>query len=170
MASEIQHDLISLSEMNDYKVAEGYPDVRGWNVISQDGLKLGKVKELLVDRKALRVRYIDVQLNKDLFDRTVDRRILVPVGLAHLDQEDKRMRLERTSASDLLRLPPYSPGPITREFEVQMRNALTSSRGPSDAELRDREFYDHEHFNEDQFLQAPPRDREADEHARLRSS
>ena len=30
-----------LSALNDFEVAEGYPDLRGWNVASTDGQEVG---------------------------------------------------------------------------------------------------------------------------------
>ena len=39
---------VPLSELKDFKVADGAPDVRGWDVIADGGRKVGEVKELLV--------------------------------------------------------------------------------------------------------------------------
>lgn len=55
-----------LKELKDYKVAKEDPDVRGWNVIGRDGRMVGKVHDLLVDTSAMRVRYLDVELDHDL--------------------------------------------------------------------------------------------------------
>lgn len=60
-----------LSEL-DWKVTESDPDVRGWTVQASDGSELGRVKELLVDTTARRVRYLDVA-------RTDGAHVRVPV-------------------------------------------------------------------------------------------
>ena len=52
-----------LRSLHNFRVAEGDPDVRGWNVLGADGRKMGEVDELLVDTRALRVRYLDVTLD-----------------------------------------------------------------------------------------------------------
>jgi photosynthetic reaction center H subunit len=55
-----------LKELKDYKVAKEDPDVRGWNVLGRDGRTVGQVHDLLVDTSAMRVRYLDVELDHDL--------------------------------------------------------------------------------------------------------
>ena len=37
-----------LGELDDFKVADGDPDIRGWDVTTQDGRRVGEVDELLV--------------------------------------------------------------------------------------------------------------------------
>jgi sporulation protein YlmC with PRC-barrel domain len=56
--------IVPLRDMRDFQVASGDPDVRGWDVIANDGRSLGKVHELLVDTGAQRVRYLDVELER----------------------------------------------------------------------------------------------------------
>jgi hypothetical protein len=55
-----------LKELKDYKVAKEDPDVRGWKVLGRDGRTVGEVHDLLVDTGAMRVRYLDVELDRDL--------------------------------------------------------------------------------------------------------
>ena len=71
--------IVPLKELDDFKVAKGDPDVRGWDVIAADGTEVGEVEELLVDTAALKVRYLDVELDKDLVNAK-DRHVLVPIG------------------------------------------------------------------------------------------
>ena len=49
--------LVPLDQMDDFKVADGDPDVRGWDVVASDGQKVGHVEDLLVDPGAMKVRY-----------------------------------------------------------------------------------------------------------------
>jgi PRC-barrel domain len=56
-----------LSRLHNYRISEGDPDVRGWEVLGADGRKIGEVDDLLVDTEALRVRYLNVNLDSDLF-------------------------------------------------------------------------------------------------------
>ncbi|HJX29551.1 MAG TPA: PRC-barrel domain-containing protein [Thermoanaerobaculia bacterium] len=53
-------------EGSGYKVAEGDPDVRGWDVMDRDGNRIGEVDDLLVDTRALKVRYLEVRLDRGL--------------------------------------------------------------------------------------------------------
>lgn len=58
--------LVHLDDLDDFKIAEGEPDIRGWDVRGTDGNKLGEVADLLVDTGAMKVRYIEVKLDKDV--------------------------------------------------------------------------------------------------------
>jgi photosynthetic reaction center H subunit len=147
MSEAYRDELVPLSEMKKFKVADEHRDIRKWRVITSDGLRLGEVKELLVDRDAMKVRYMDVVLNKDLFERQVDRRVLIPVGLARVMDEEDRVWLENTTASEVLRLPPYAPGPITRDYEKSVRNALRSQEETDDSYESGQQFYEHRHFD-----------------------
>ena len=57
---------LPLSALDDFEVAEGYPDIRGWHVASADGQEVGKVHDLLIDVDHMRTRYLDVRLTKEL--------------------------------------------------------------------------------------------------------
>ena len=55
--------MVPLDQLDDFRVASGDPDVRGWEVVGSDGGKIGEVDELLVDTRAMKVRYLDVDLD-----------------------------------------------------------------------------------------------------------
>lgn len=151
MGDIYQDNLVTLKELKKFKVAEGDADVRGWRVVSSDGVKVGKVSELIVDRNAMKVRYLDVHLNRDIFDRDVDRHVLVPVGIARVMPDVERVGMDNTTASELLRLPPYAPGPITRDYERSLRDSLSTTSAGADQTTADEAFYDHDHFDANRF-------------------
>src|SRR5919202_5723826 len=92
--------LVPLSDAKDLKVAEGNPDVRGWDVLASDGTEVGEVEDLLVDPAAMKVRYLIVELDKEVAG-TDDRRVLVPVGAARLDDDDDKVLLQGTTVQAL---------------------------------------------------------------------
>lgn len=57
-----------LRRLHAYRIAEGDADVRGWQVLGADGRTIGEVDDLLVDRRALKVRYLEVALDLDLLE------------------------------------------------------------------------------------------------------
>jgi hypothetical protein len=57
---------VPLRRMHNFRITEGDPDVRGWEVRGADGRRIGEVDDLLVDSQALRVRYLDVILDSRL--------------------------------------------------------------------------------------------------------
>lgn len=83
-----------LGDLDDFQVADGCPDVRGWDVVAADGRKVGTVHELIADTGAMRVRYLDVKLDKSAAGPEGDRDVLVPIGTARLDQDDDRVMLD----------------------------------------------------------------------------
>ena len=74
--------LFRLGELDDYKVASGNPDVRGWALVDRDNQKLGTVNELIVDVDRKKVRYLDVKPSADTFRGDSEHRLLIPIGVA----------------------------------------------------------------------------------------
>jgi len=72
------------SGMNNYKVSEEDPDVRGWNVVAGDGESLGTVRDMLVDTSRMKVEYFSVQ------DGTSGD-VLVPAASAQVDRTGRRV-------------------------------------------------------------------------------
>jgi hypothetical protein len=93
--------LARLDTLSDYKVADGAPDVRGWEVVGPDGETLGQVMHLIVEPEAMAVRYVEVELASG-FHAGVHgtRRVLVPIGDASLDEERNQVVVQPTSAPD----------------------------------------------------------------------
>jgi hypothetical protein len=56
-----------LRNLRGYRVTEGDPDVRGWEVVGGDGRRVGTINDLLVDTAADKVCYLDVQLDTGLY-------------------------------------------------------------------------------------------------------
>lgn len=54
-----------LGRLHNYRIVEGDPDVRGWEVVGANGEKVGEVADLLIDTSAGKVRYLDVALLLD---------------------------------------------------------------------------------------------------------
>jgi hypothetical protein len=84
--------LVRLSDLGSWDVAEGEPDIRGWEVRTIGGRELGKVKELLVDPDAGEVVMMDVDLTAS------DRHAMVPLRIVEID---RARRLVRMDSSDL---------------------------------------------------------------------
>jgi uncharacterized protein (TIGR02271 family) len=141
MANESMDRVVPLNSLDGWKVADGEPDIRGWEVVASDGTRVGKVDELLVDTTANKVRYVDVDLTDD------KRHVTVPVGYARLDRDDNRVMMDRLGTDQLRALPAYNHGPVTRDYEEQVARAVrTDYQGASN----DRDYYDRDDFREDE--------------------
>ena len=152
--------VVRLKDLKDYQVAKGDPDVRGWNVYANDGRRIGEVDELLVDVEAMKVRYLDVDLDRDVLSVSgaapgtaavpgaKSDHVLIPIGSAQLDEREDRVIV------DLLHtlvggLPAYDHGPVTREYETSVRQHFDRDYRHDPA--RDREFYDNDLYRDDRF-------------------
>jgi len=102
--------LYYLDELSDYKVADNYCDVRGWEVKDANNRTIGKVDNLLVNKEAQRVLYLDAELDKSVMEdgyetsdasdgnkvyeflsNDGDNHIIIPVAMARLDEKNKKV-------------------------------------------------------------------------------
>lgn len=113
-----------LRDLTSFEVADGNPDVRGWAVRGADGRRFGQVHELIVDIDALKVRYLDVELDDSLRINPHDRHILLPIGVAALDEDGDNVFVPSLTAERALDYPPYIEIQITRQYEEAMLRAL----------------------------------------------
>jgi photosynthetic reaction center H subunit len=108
--------LARVGELSDYEVADHHPDVRGWDVVASDGQKIGDVKDLVADTSAMKVRYLDVELDSD-YRRTDDEsRVLVPIEHARLIEDDDVVRLDAVASHQARDIPSHR-GTFDREYE-----------------------------------------------------
>jgi uncharacterized protein (TIGR02271 family) len=150
MANENTNDrIVPLDQLSDFKVADEDPDVRGWDVLSADGRRIGEVENLLVDTAAMKVRYLDVEVDDDLLqDDDRDRHVLVPVGYARLDRDDNRVMVDTLNSTDVGTLPAYRSEPLTRDYETSVRQSWDRDRQTTST---DQDFYAHDSFDDHRF-------------------
>ena len=144
-----QRHLVPLEELHDYKVADGDPDIRGWEVRSFDGTRVGRVASLVVDTDALKVRYIEVDLDRAALGLDHDRHAVLPIGTARLDDAHDLVFLGASSTmSELTALSDRERRPLDRDRELALLRRLDRdypATPPAD-------FYDHPHYDEDRFF------------------
>ena len=128
---------------SDYEIADGEPDIRGWDVRDSNAQHLGKIEDLIFDPQARKVRYMVVKLDKNISDDK-NRDVLVPIGLAELHKVDSDAFLSGIATDQLKSLPDYS-GTVSDEMEENIRLILAGSG----VALAGNEFYNNDHFNED---------------------
>jgi hypothetical protein len=138
MANNDMDRVVPLGQLDDFKVADGEPDVRGWEVLASDGRKIGEVDELLVDTAAMKVRYLDVDVDDAMMAGGSDRHVLIPIGYARLDEDRDCVMVDALASADLGGVPSYTQGPLTRDFETSVRESFSARRGGgTTAELSD---------------------------------
>ena len=80
--------LVPLKQLGNWDVAEGEPDIRGWEVRTIGGKDLGKVSELLVDPDAGEVVMLDIDLTGS------DRHALVSLRIVEVDRAKRVVRMD----------------------------------------------------------------------------
>ena len=73
-------DLVSLRDLEGVRIVEGDADIRGWDVCTINGAKVGTVDDLLVDRARGEVVMLDVDLVGS------SRHVLAPIRAAQIDR------------------------------------------------------------------------------------
>ena len=133
---------------SDFEVVDGQPDIRNWDVKDSNGSKLGEVDELIFDYESRKVRYLVVDIEDN--DHDVEaKEVLVPIGIAELHESDDEVILPGVTATQLTALPEYNEDRFDTEHETSVRNVFGGLGGAALAGGTDSDFYDHEHFNED---------------------
>ena len=135
-----------LRDLTDFEVADDNPDVRGWTVRGSDGLALGAVHELIVDPGALKVRYLDVELDGRFHINEHENHILLPIGAASLDEEGDNVFVPALNTETVLNYPPYTEIQITRDYEQAMLRALGQEAAATNPHFYEQESFDTRRF------------------------
>lgn len=132
---------------SDFEIVDGQPNIKGWEVLGPEGQDLGAVSELLFDESSRKVRYIVLDLAENEWNLE-ERDVLVPIGLAELDNERDEVVLPFVSPEQLAALPDYSKDSVSLETEMTIRSIFMNADPVASAAVQD-DFYGHEHFDEE---------------------
>jgi photosynthetic reaction center H subunit len=146
MTREETHEYRQLESLadSDYEIADGNPEIQGWDIKDDSGERVGKVRNLLFNPSSKKVRYIVADL-----DATSARRILIPIGLAELHETDDEVYLPGITAGQLAAAPDYSDDAIADLYEEQVLNTFRSAPETDALYTYDMEkFYSHPHFDD----------------------
>jgi len=115
-----------LQRMDDYEVADHSCDPRGWKVCDGEDRCLGEVDHLVGDTETMKVSHLVVDIDDDLLNE--DRLVLIPVGYAELEEEEKNVRLRGIPSATLLDLPAYEEKKLSSEVLEKTRTTLRAGR------------------------------------------
>lgn len=76
-------DLRKLTDMTDWQIVEGEPDVRGWAVVNRDDERMGTVDDLMVSEEAASAVMALIRLDDE-------SRTLVPIDWLDLDEDQEQ--------------------------------------------------------------------------------
>lgn len=89
--------LMHLKDADDLQVAEGEPDIRGWDLRTMDGQRIGTVEDLVIDTEVMRVRFIEGKLEMSDGGSETERTVLIPIADARLAEEDDDVLVDYSS-------------------------------------------------------------------------
>ncbi|GGG14579.1 DUF2382 domain-containing protein [Pontibacter amylolyticus] len=161
--NENYNDRNRLQELggSDFQIAEGEPNIKGWTVKDPQGNTIGEVEELLFDPQSRKVRYIVLDLEGNFLDLE-PRHVLIPIGVAELQDADDDVIIPNITADQLNALPVYEKGSLTRETETTVRNvfgtmgAAGAAAGAAVAGRDTDDFYNDPAYDEDRFYRNRP--------------
>ena len=107
-----------LSLLRQYRIADGEPDIRNWDVVGPSDTRVGVVSDVIIDADAEQVRYIVVKRETD------DGEVAIPVGYAAVRNHQLAAPF---TIDDLEQLPPAPAEELSRADEAQLRIALDSA-------------------------------------------
>ncbi len=96
-----------MSQLKDFDVAPGEPDIRGWTVKTAQGREIGSVSDLIIEPEAMKVRQIEVNLNRDVTPGSSAHQVMAPIASADIDTRDKSVILHGLTAEQISTLPAY---------------------------------------------------------------
>lgn len=152
----MKHRRLQEMDRSDFRIVDGEPDIRGWDVRLPNGQKAGEVEDLIVDAQKKKVRYMIVDRKKNDLELP-ENTVLVPIGLALLNEKEDDVQLPGITAEQLRSLPPYDANNLNETTERMICNILgrygqpsqnTAVTGTSATDINE-EFYRHDYFNDD---------------------
>src|SRR5215212_2138143 len=124
----MKHRRLQELDRSDFEIVDGEPDIRGWDVKNINGQKIGEVEELILDAQEKKVRYMVVDLDDNEL-KLDHRKVLVPIGLAELDERDDDVLISNVSAEQFCELPAYDRNELTADVERRIFSTLDRRTG-----------------------------------------
>lgn len=116
----MKHRRLQELDRSDFEVIKDEPDIRGWDVKLAGGQTVGEVEELILDAQEKKVRYMVVDLHEVKDIDLMERKVLIPIGLAELDKDEDEVLIPRVAPLQLMNLPEYDADQLTPEMERQV--------------------------------------------------
>ncbi len=142
--------LFRLNDLSDYEIADNQPDIRGWKLIGSDGVRFGKVRDLLIEKEFEKVRYVDVELENEFRGEAHNSHILVPIGMVALREHENELFVDNLTRGTIRDWPAYGGDKIDRSYEDSIRTRLFA--GQKDwTPVGSQSYYDYDYYDDTGF-------------------
>ena len=107
-------------------VGRDEPDVRGWPVMTNEGQRIGRVRDLLVELATRQVRYLDIAFDLALADGRPDLRVAIPIGCARAGTRRNLVNVRCATRDQIRHGPRHSSELLTLDDEIAIRRYFTA--------------------------------------------
>jgi hypothetical protein len=121
-ADGVEPSLRRLSYLPGWRIASGEPDIRRWQLVTDDGAPL-QVSDVIVDTAEEKVRYVVVSLDGG------EAAWVLPIGFLSVDRDAHNVRAPGLTTEDVRSLPAYDGGGLARQQEERLCSALRTRLG-----------------------------------------
>lgn len=129
-----------------YRETFGGEDVKGLDLYTQGQQKVGTVADVLVDNEG-RFRYLAIDTNSG----SGGKKILLPIGLARIDYNERRVYVDGLSQAQVAQLPEYSDRfVVDYDYEEQVRGVYRPSMAGTTATTASTATYDRDTYKYEQ--------------------
>lgn len=166
MAEKDNRNLFYLNELPDFKVAGDDPDIRGWKVKDRENKEIGKVDNLLINKEAKKVVYLDVELDEaavntghdssgtptknsvqEFTNEDGENHVIIPVGMVGINHDERFVFTDELSHSTFAKTNRFRKGTnIDRKYENYVIRHY--SEDPSYEDRTDDTLYERREFDD----------------------
>jgi hypothetical protein len=141
-----------------YEIVDGEPDIIGWSIRDTADRKIGVVHDLLFDPEQQKVRYIIAHLKDNDFD--LDRRkVLIPIGVAELQENNDVVTLNAVSPWQIRALPTYDRNMSDQDEQDVFTIFSTTNSFATNSSLTREHMYEHANYNYDNLFRNRRKDK-----------
>lgn len=138
-----------LARLRKHCIVPGEDDIRGWLVLTDDGQRVGRVHDVIVDIVTLHVRHVELALDPHFTGAQPMCRAVVPIACARVSAQRKHVNIRGLTSGELACAPRYGARPIGPEEDGDLRRFFlrkaASARSPVHAIDDERQELEREH-------------------------
>lgn len=104
-----QPDASRLARLARHRIAAGELDIRGWLALTEDGQRIGRIHDVIVDMRSLLVAYVEIVLDARFAneDETKERHVVVPIACARVAAQRMHVNIRGTSSEEFVCAPRF---------------------------------------------------------------
>jgi hypothetical protein len=141
-----------------YEIVDGEPDIIGWTIRDAANRKYGVVHDLLFEPEQQKVRYIIAHLKDNDFD--LDRRkVLIPIGVAELQENNDVVTLNAVSPWQIRALPTYDRNMTDQDEQDVFTIFSTTNSFTANTTATPQHMYEHSNYNYDNLFRNRRKDK-----------